>query len=60
MDVINAILNGIVSKNIYIEIPEGFEGLGDPTKVVKIKKALYVLKQALKVWYERIDSLLTS
>ena len=37
MDVIIAILNGMVSKNIYIEILEGFEGHGDSTKVVKLK-----------------------
>lgn len=49
MDVIIAILNGMVSKNIYIEILEGFEGHRDSTKVVKLNKALYGLKQALKV-----------
>jgi hypothetical protein len=60
MDVITAFLNGIVTENIYMETPAGFEGYGDKGKVVKLNKALYGLKQAPKVWYEHIDTWLTN
>jgi hypothetical protein len=59
IDVITAFLNGLITKDIHMEILEGFKGYGDPTKVVKLNKAFYGLKQAPKVWYERIDTWLT-
>jgi hypothetical protein len=60
MDVITAFLNGAIIEDIFMETPKGFEGHGDPTKVVKLNKALYGLKQIPKVWYDRIDSWLVS
>lgn len=59
MDVKTAFLNGHLSEEVYMEIPDGFDGAGDPTKVCKLNKALYGLKQAPKAWYSRIDSWLT-
>jgi hypothetical protein len=59
MDVITAFLNGIIKEDIYMEIPKGFPGAGDPSKVCKINRALYGLKQSPKAWYERIDAWLT-
>jgi len=55
MDVITAFLNGTIQKEILMEILEGFLGAGDPTKICKINRALYSLKQAPKAWYDRID-----
>jgi hypothetical protein len=59
MDVITAFLNGKLNEEVLMEIPEGFPGAGDQTKVCKFNRALYGLKQAPKAWYERIDTWLT-
>ena len=39
---------------MYIEQPPGFEDKKKPNHVYKLRKALYVLKQALRAWYERL------
>ena len=42
-----------------MEQPQGYEAPGQEHKVYKLKKAPYVLKQALRAWYNRIGSYLT-
>jgi hypothetical protein len=37
-------LNGQLNEGLYMEIPEGFEGTKDPTKVYKLNQTLYDLK----------------
>lgn len=49
-------LNGELNKKVYMEIPEGFEGTRDPTKVCKLNQTLYSLKQAPKIWHLKINS----
>jgi len=44
MDVKTMFLNGELNKKVYMEIPEGFEGTRDPTKVCKLNQTLYSLK----------------
>ena len=56
MDVITTFLNGTLTDEVFMEIPEGFQGAGDPSKVCHLKRALYGLHQALRVWYDKIDS----
>lgn len=53
MDVKNAFLNGQLEEDIYMQQPEGF--VQDKTKVCKLNKSLYGLKQAAKKWNERMD-----
>jgi hypothetical protein len=60
MDVKTTFLNGVIVEEVYIEQPQGFEGEYRKTRVCKLKKALYRLKQAPRAWYGRIDSFLTS
>jgi hypothetical protein len=60
MDVKTTFLNGVIEEEVYIEKPQGFEVEDRKTRVCKLKKALYRLKQAPKAWYGRIDSFLTS
>jgi transposase InsO family protein len=60
MDVITAFFNGVLNEEVYMEIPAGFSGAGDPTKVCKINRALYGLRQSPKAWYKHIDTWLTS
>ncbi|KAL0379430.1 UNVERIFIED_CONTAM: Retrovirus-related Pol polyprotein from transposon RE2 [Sesamum angustifolium] len=40
---------------IYVEQPQGFIAKGSEEKVLRLKKALYRLKQAPRAWYSRID-----
>ena len=54
MDVKTTFLNGVIEEEVYIEQPQGFEVKDRRTHVCKLKKDLYVLKQAPRAWYERI------
>ena len=59
LDVKTAFLNGVLNGDVLMEIPEGFPNAGDPTKVYRVKRALYGRKQAPRAWYFRIDTWLT-
>ena len=56
MDVKTAFLNGDIEEEIYMDQPEGFIELGQESKVCKLTKSLYDLKQAPKQWHEKFDS----
>lgn len=62
LDVKTAFLNGVLEKEVFMEIPEGYEG-GDELRqnyVCKLKKALYGLKVSPKRWYERLQLTMSS
>lgn len=56
-DVPNAFLNSPIDTDVFMYQPEGFEQ-GDG--VCKLKKGLYGLKQASKLWYEEMDQYITT
>ena len=58
MDVKSAFLNGDLEEEVYIEQPDGFPLCKDGDMVCKLKKALYGLKKAPRVWYARLDKYL--
>jgi hypothetical protein len=58
MDVKNAFLQGELHDEIYICQPEGFEWQGSESKVCKLNKAMYGLKQGSKQWNRKIDTTL--
>jgi len=58
MDVKSAFLNGVISEEVYVKQPLGFEDLKNPDYVFKLKKSLYGLKQAPRAWYDRLSNLL--
>lgn len=51
LDVPTAFLNGALINNIYIKPPEGITI--ESGKVLRLKKALYGIKEAPRCWNER-------
>ena len=60
MDIKTAFLNGELDEEIYIDQPGGFVVNGQESKVCKLLKSLYGLKQVPKQWHEKFDRTLTS
>lgn len=59
LDVKTAFLNGDLEELVYMEQPVGFVMKGHENKVYKLNKAIYGLKQSAKVWYKKINDVLT-
>ena len=55
MDVKRAFLNGLISDEVYVKQPLGFENSQLLDHVLKLTKALYGLKQAPRAWYDRLS-----
>ena len=60
LDVKLAFLNGYIEEDIYVDQPEGFIQAGKESYVLKLRKALYGLRQAPRAWYNKLDGTLTS
>ncbi|GJX68832.1 retrotransposon protein, putative, ty1-copia subclass [Tanacetum coccineum] len=56
MDVKTAFLNGYLSKEVYMEQPEGFVDPKFPNRVCKLKRSISRLKQASRQWNKRFDN----
>nr|GFA89598.1 retrovirus-related Pol polyprotein from transposon TNT 1-94 [Tanacetum cinerariifolium] len=57
-DVKTTFLNGELKEEVYVSQPEGFVDLDHLTHVYRLKKALYRLKQAPRVWYDTLSRFL--
>ena len=60
MDVKIAFLNGLLKEDVYVAQPKGFIDPHFPNHVLYLKKAFYGLKQASRVWYNRLTQYLVS
>jgi hypothetical protein len=60
MDVKTTFLNGNIEHEVFVEQPDGFVLHNKDTHLCKLRKALYGLKHASRVWYDRIDDFLKS
>ncbi|GJS56620.1 putative ribonuclease H-like domain-containing protein [Tanacetum coccineum] len=60
MDVKAALLTCELREEVYVSQLEGFVDPDNPTHVYKLKKALYGLKHAPRVWYDMFSSFLLS
>jgi len=56
MDVEAAFLNGKIKSEIYVSQPRGYED--GMARVCKLDKALYVLRESPRAWYEYLDKYL--
>lgn len=56
MDVVTAFLQSELKEEIYMKIPEGCKS--DTRKVYRLKKSIYGLKQASRVWNRKLDETL--
>ena len=59
MDVKTAFLNGYIEESIFIEQPKGFES-EESSKVYKLNRSFYSLKQASRSWNHHFDEAIRS
>ncbi|GJZ88807.1 putative RNA-directed DNA polymerase [Tanacetum coccineum] len=58
MDVNISFIHGDQEKEIYMEQPEGYQVKGKEDYVCRLQKSLYGLKQALRQWYKKFESVI--
>ncbi|KAA5550856.1 hypothetical protein F3G54_33345, partial [Pseudomonas aeruginosa] len=58
LDVTTAFLNGHLDETVFMQLPQSFECKPNADKVLKLKKAIYGLKQSARAWYKRVDDYL--
>uniref|UniRef100_A0AAG5DG86 Retrovirus-related Pol polyprotein from transposon TNT 1-94 n=1 Tax=Anopheles atroparvus TaxID=41427 RepID=A0AAG5DG86_ANOAO len=58
LDIKTAYLYGVLDETIYMYQPQGFIKPGKEKLVCRLKKSMYGLKQAARVWYQTISGIL--
>lgn len=58
LDIKTAFLYGNLEEELYLEQPEGFAIAGREREVCRLKKCIYGLKQASRVWNQHFDDFL--
>ena len=60
MDVKNAFLHGELQEEVYLDQRPGYEDVGHPDYVCRLRKALYGLKQVPRAWHDKIAEYLVT
>lgn len=60
VDISNAYLNSTLEETVYMKQPENFVDEDHPTRVLKLQKAIYGLKQSGRSWNNTLDEVLRS
>lgn len=61
LDVTTAFLNGFLNESVYMQKPVFYKDCNDnDNKVLKLKRAIYGLKQSSRAWYQRVNDYLLS
>ena len=53
----SAFVQAAIDGEIYCELPQEFIGLDNEQYVLKLKKSLYRLKQAPRLWFKTLEKL---
>ncbi|GAB2268978.1 Belongs to the helicase [Dionaea muscipula] len=56
LNVKNSFLHGDLAEEVYMEQPPGFVAQGECDCVCRLKKSLYELRQSLRAWFGRFNS----
>jgi transposase InsO family protein len=62
VDIKGAYLNGVLGANevLYMQHPPGYKAVDAGTRVLRLVKTLYGLKQSGRRWYQKLTSIFTS
>ncbi|KAJ8709817.1 hypothetical protein PYW08_000038 [Mythimna loreyi] len=55
-DVTTAFLNGHLDEVVYMQLPPNLKNENSMYKVLKLKKAIYGLKQSARAWYKKAEN----
>ncbi|GKV11696.1 hypothetical protein SLEP1_g22924 [Rubroshorea leprosula] len=60
LDVNNAFLHGLLEEKLFMAQPVGFVDPALPHHVCRLRKSIYGLKQALRVWFQELKQFIIS